>query len=283
MALTIRRLTRSELEIAVGWAETEGWAPGDGDADAFYTTDPEGFLGVFVNNQLVASLSAVVYDRSYGFLGFYMVRPEWRGRGFGLRLWHAGMAYLDGVRTIGLDGVLKQQDVYRRAGFVPAYHTSRYSGVIEAKPVQPSSALGVELLSGFSFDEVLAYDVRHFPVSRRKFLDSWLHYPSHIAYGLRRNGRLAGYGCLRSAAQGLRIGPLFADDADAASALMDALVEAAVGQRLFIDIPEVNRAASSLMSRLGLTPIFETVRMYAGPLPALPRDRIFGVTSLELG
>ena len=33
----------------------------------------------------------------------------------------------------------------------------------------------------------------------------------------------------------------------------------------------------------GLTPVFETARMYRGPAPALPLERIFGITTFELG
>jgi hypothetical protein len=32
-----------------------------------------------------------------------------------------------------------------------------------------------------------------------------------------------------------------------------------------------------------MTAVFETARMYTGQAPALPLDRIFGVTSFELG
>jgi hypothetical protein len=35
--------------------------------------------------------------------------------------------------------------------------------------------------------------------------------------------------------------------------------------------------------RAGLEPVFETARMYAGAPPAIPVDRVYGVTSFELG
>jgi hypothetical protein len=52
---------------------------------------------------------------------------------------------------------------------------------------------------------------------------------------------------------------------------------------IFIDIPEPNRAAIAMARRLGLTPAFETARMYLGAAPQLPLHEIFGVTTLELG
>lgn len=43
----VRRMTRSELNIVISWAESEGWNPGRDDADNFYNTDPQGFLSVY--------------------------------------------------------------------------------------------------------------------------------------------------------------------------------------------------------------------------------------------
>lgn len=34
---------------------------------------------------------------------------------------------------------------------------------------------------------------------------------------------------------------------------------------------------------MGLAPVFETARMYRGAMPRLPLERIFGITSFELG
>jgi hypothetical protein len=41
-----------------------------------------------------------------------IVKPDLRGRGYGLRIWQAGMKRL-GSRVIGLDGVTTQQDNYQ--------------------------------------------------------------------------------------------------------------------------------------------------------------------------
>ena len=38
-----------------------------------------------------------------------------------------------------------------------------------------------------------------------------------------------------------------------------------------------------LVQELGLTQCFETARMYKGPAPRLPLERIFGITTFELG
>jgi hypothetical protein len=39
----------------------------------------------------------------------------------------------------------------------------------------------------------------------------------------------------------------------------------------------------ALTQDLGLSPVFETARMYTGPIPSLQIARVFGVTTFELG
>ena len=58
---------------------------------------------------------------------------------------------------------------------------------------------------------------------------------------------------------------------------------AKAGGEIFLDVPSVNRDAVALAQDLGLTPVFETVRMYTGAIPPLRLERVFGVTTFELG
>ena len=67
----------------------------------------------------------------FAFLGFYIVRPDLRGRGYGLRIWNAAVDHAGG-RTIGLDGVVAQQENYKKSGFRLAYANVRYGGRVPA-------------------------------------------------------------------------------------------------------------------------------------------------------
>lgn len=278
---TIKPMTREDLSLAVDWAAAEGWNPGRHDADCFFATDPSGFLMGWLDEEPIAAISVVKYGSSFGFLGFYIVRPEFRGRGYGWQLWQAGLATLQG-RTVGLDGVVDQQRNYLKSGFQLAYRNIRYEGVGDGASAPTDE--GVVPLSTLPFDQVLAYDRPCFPEDRAAFLRGWLTQPDSTALGLVEARSLVGYGVLRPCRQGCKIGPLFADTpAQAESLFLQLKAQVPAGQPFYLDVPEVNAAAVALAQKYGLTSMFETARMYLPSAPDLPGDRIFGVTTFELG
>ena len=130
-------MTRAEVDLAIEWAAAEGWNPGLHDAQCFHATDPDGFLIAYLGSEPVGCISVVAYDDSFGFLGLYIVRPEFRGKGYGQQLWKAGMPYL-GDRNVGLDGVVAQQENYKKSGFRLAYRNIRYGGIIDLSVIRDS-------------------------------------------------------------------------------------------------------------------------------------------------
>jgi hypothetical protein len=97
------------------------------------------------------------------------------------------------------------------------------------------------------------------------------------------NGAVRGYGVIRACQTGFKIGPLFADSPDIADLLFSALATKVSGQPVFLDCPEPNQAAIHLATRYGLSPVFQTARMYRGTAPDLPLSRMYGITTFELG
>ena len=128
-----------EISIAIDWAAAEGWNPGLADEACFATVDPQGFLIGEIDGAPAATVSCVNYGASFAFLGFYIVREDLRGRGFGLRIWNAAIAHA-GARVIGLDGVVAQQQNYRKSGFELAYANVRYGGTV-APPEAPRAGV----------------------------------------------------------------------------------------------------------------------------------------------
>lgn len=276
--IKVRTMGRRDLELALSWAAAEGWNPGRYDATPFQVADPEGFLMVEARGEPVACISTVRYAPDFAFLGLYITRPEHRGKGFGMTAWRAGMARLGGCR-VGLDGVIAQQANYRKSGFVLAHRNVRYAG--QPPPVAPPAGL-IEL-QAVPFDQLLDYDRPLFPAGRAAFLAAWVGMPEAVGLAALRAGALVGIGLARPCRDGWKIGPLFADGEDIAELLFLGLGARLPGGPIFLDVPEVNRAAVHLAEHYSLAPVFETARMYTGPAPAIDLARIYGITTFELG
>ena len=147
----------------------------------------------------------------------------------------------------------------------------------------PVWSTGIVALTEVPLATVEAYDATVFPGPRTAFLRAWIGSPGHVGCALVRDGRLAGWGVIRPCRKGRKIGPLVADDRDAAEVILSALLARVGGGEIFLDVPCINRDAVALAQDLGLAPVFETARMYTGAIPRLRLERVFGVTTFELG
>lgn len=290
----VKTATREEIALFLEWAASEGWNPGVHDADCFYAADPDRFLIGVLNGEPIASISAVKYGDRFGFIGCYMVKPAFRGRGYGLKIWERAIAHLQG-RVIGLDGVLQQQHNYKKSGFKLAHRNIRYEGKGDALAAERNEKIDSSTgilepearlvpIASLPLETVVEYDSAIFSTARADFLQSWLSKEQHTAIGCVHHQRLVGYGVLRPCQQGYKIGPLFADTAQVAEAIFLALkAQVETGCVFYFDVPEVNLAAIAIARKYKMSVVFETARMYRPTALELPLNRIFGITTFELG
>lgn len=280
--IRIEPLSREGFFVLVDWAKQEGWNPGTHDAEAFWAQDPEGFVGVKHHDALIAGGSIVSYDGDFGFMGFFMVKPEYRGQGLGRKLWthrrDALKARLNPDASIAMDGVVAMQPFYASGGFVHQFADVRYA--LKGRPY----AVNKHILSGIQDEEALrAYDKTCFLVDRTRFLQHWWNQPDGHVFCWLQDDSIQGYATLRDATEGRRIGPLFADTPEIAEALVKACLNAAGDDTVFLDVPVANPSSVALATMLGGDAVFECARMVLGPVPPWPLDRIYGIASFELG
>jgi len=155
-----------EVEIAIDWAAAEGWNPGLHDAECFSIADSTGFLISLLDNEPISTISLVKYGSSFGFIGFYIVKSNYRNQGYGIQMWREGRDRLQ-HRTIGLDGVVAQQPNYPRPGFRLAHRDIRYGGTGGGSC--PNDANLVDWSPG-PFDQIVSYGRAFFPDNRSAFL-----------------------------------------------------------------------------------------------------------------
>lgn len=277
----IRKMHAHEVQLAVDWAAQEGWNPGLNDANCFYQADNNGFFVGEYQGEVIAVGSAVIYDSSFAFCGLYIVKPEYRQRGFGLQLTKARLEYV-GNRNAGIDGVIENISIYERIGYRLAYYQHRFycNAMISDNHISPK----IQDLTTIPLDIVEIYDRQCFPATRTAFLQSWITQPQSLALGFVEDGELKGYAVRRRCLEGYKIAPLFADDRNIAKQLFLALQQDVEGEAIYLDVPELNPAALALAQELQMVEVFATGRMYLKGSPTdIVAEKQFAITSFELG
>lgn len=282
------------------WAKAEGWNPGLHDGAAFGAVDPEGwFAARDDSDEIITTLGVFRYDGSFGFIGLYITRPESRGQGIGRQVWALGREHLADVKCVGLDAVVEREATYATDGFVRSHETTRFVGAVRALQealhhvlvskagtdrqgplyTYNASEVGGENLSKFELEQSL------FPAARADFLEEWIKQPESVALVLTDStGDVQAWGQVRSVIDGMRIGPLFAQNLYQAQYLMSTLIEdMEPDSEIGIDVPKANTEAVSFMTSAGFTPVFTCVRMYLGEPVHLDLSKVFGNTTFELG
>lgn len=279
-AVHIRTATATDVATVVSWAAAEGWDPGVHDAECFYAADSEGFLVAILDGELVGSISAVRYSQDFSFIGLFIVAPDKRGQGIGTLLWQAAMERCDGA-IAGLDGVVAMQAAYAESGFVLAHNNIRHGGIPTPLTLEAHSLITRDVVSPI---DIAALDAECFGDQRPAFLDAWLTQSTARTIAAFDGDDMQGYATLRRTSAGFKFGPVFAQNSTTARVLInDLLASLPANAEVFLDTPETNPAAVAIAYDLGLVPVFETARMYRGGRLRLPIDKIFGITSFELG
>ena len=225
----------------------------------------------------IGCISAVRYSNDYGFIGLFIIEEEFRKQWFGAYLARTALSYL-GKRNIGLDGMPDRIESYERIGFKLAYRILRFEGIAQGKITK-----NLVDANEIPFVDLAKYDTKMFSAERHEFLKCWINQPESSSYCVMKDNTIKGYGVIRKAIDGFKIGPLFADTPEIAETLFIALSSCAPNEKIYIDVPETNKEALALIKRFRMQMSFESVRMYSKKQPSFPVRNVYGITSSELG
>ena len=289
--LRIKELEPQQIPLITQWARDEGFAPGVGDVEIYRHTDRQGVWIGWLGSKPVGCIAGVKYNLEYGFVGLYIVIPEHRGQGHGQALWKHALNHLSDVSCIGLEAVQSRIADYSAWGFDVSSPTTRWqfinSNPVNQTPIPLPDGMSIRSGDHIASAAVQMYDAQRELSPRPHFLADWLSHPAGEVLTLSdQEGGCHGFArirpCLLRQGQGWRIGPLLADTAEMAAALLQSFLQHYSGVML-IDTPGINPRAADLMKQLGFEYQTQTMRMYRGLLPTVSMDEVFALACLELG
>ena len=273
----------------------EGWRPAIDDHEVYFATDPTGFFVGEVDGKIVCCKSIVKYGEDVAFGGYYIVEKPYRGKGYGLAMYDYTF---DRNRNLGIDGVLENIPLYEKWGFKSTWINRRMLFDVShcathLDTFNPSAGVLVQPAKQVDLDLLSAYDTAAFGAPHDLYLKALLKAQNAINLAATNSsGDIIGFVSVRRTIleeDGWKIGPLFADDSQIARTLLKHLYkelakEVSKRKVATMDIPaDINPESMALAEELKATFLSDLSRMFTkGPLD-IPKKKIFGFTSAELG
>lgn len=205
---------------------------------------------------------------SVGWIGNLVVHPGHRGVGIGAALMRRAMDHLicSGATSIRLDAVEKAIPLYERLGFRAEYASLRYSGVGEA--YDPPD---VEEMCEHHLEGVLDLDARYFGADRERMLRRVQEdFPEYCFVAI-REGVVGGFIMAKRGENNVRIGPWMCEASrpELAGGLLERMMDAATGEKLWVGVPERNKASAEILAAHGFISLHSSLRMCYGECSTL--------------
>jgi ribosomal protein S18 acetylase RimI-like enzyme len=256
----IRPMTAADVPLGLRLSQEAGWNQVLADWQRFLALQPDGgFVAEW--NGLPAGTTTTCIFGSIAWIAMVLVKKSYRGRGIGTALMEHALRHLDerGTITVRLDATPLGQPVYERLGFVEQFRLARYEGVLGEAQAMPAgdSALPEH------WEALAALDRAVTNTDRSRFLMRlFAEQPQNVRY-VRRGGHIVGFMMARPGAKAMMLGPCIGTPETAGLLFADA-VQRYAGQRVFVDVPLLNPAATRLVEDQGLTVQRHLTRMCRG-------------------
>ncbi|MEG9862497.1 MAG: GNAT family N-acetyltransferase [Parvularculales bacterium] len=272
--VTMNTASADDMKTIVEFSRAEGWNPGKDDAIIFRATDPKGFYVAKHKGEVIASISVVNHNDTFAYMGFYICRPDYRGKGIGMALWNHAIKWA-GTRDIGLDGVREQEANYVKSGFVKVMDSCRYEGQLAGRG-HPD----IRLAGDDDIDDLIEMDAAANGVRRSVFVQVWTASTPDRKTVMFDDG--SGFATIRACQNGVKIGPVICDDVNKAMMLVEACLDLMPSDPVIIDVPEENTAMIKTLTGKGFSETFVAARMYRGKVPQIS-PRLHAIAGMELG
>jgi GNAT superfamily N-acetyltransferase len=276
-------MTRADIPAGMRLKDLAGWNQTAADWERFLDASPLGCFVAESDGEVCGTVTTIVYESRFAWVGMVLVDPKHRGQGIGTGLLHQGIGYLDslGIATIKLDATPEGKPIYQKLGFVTEYEIERWVlNAAERQTKRESSELRV--IESAGLEEILAVDRGAFGAERSALLRS-LH-RSAPEFTLSGQGALVGYMLGRHGSRADHLGPWMARSEAVAQQLLAAFLARSGRKTIFVDCMKSNPFAERLVQSEGFKFSRPLTRMYRGTNKFPGQPELFcGILGPEFG
>lgn len=264
-----RLMTSGDVSLGMRLKEQAGWNQTEADWHRCLNLQPDGCFVAEREGVAVGTVTTCIFG-TIAWIAMVLVEAAARGQGIGRTLLDHALAFLDGrgIPTVRLDATPLGRPLYEKRGFVEEYTLTRFEGVAPLIGASADVRDKVALLAmrPEHQERVIRFDRRITGTNRAELLRH-LYAETPSAWQLAMRGEeLLGFTAARAGSRAWQIGPCMAT-AEAGPFLLTEALARREGQRVFLDVPEDNRAAVAAVTEAALAPQRPLYRMCRGPKP----------------
>ena len=259
--LTLRKMSVEDIPAGLRLCRASGWNQVAEDWQAFLTWPGSGGFLAESEDRIVGTV-ALVRHEPLVWIAMMLVDPDHWREGVGTRLMEIVLDAAGGAECIGLDATPAGEPLYCRFGFVNDRRLIRMKASIAAVP--ELSAI-VRRMNRADLSAILQRDREVFGADRGALL-KWLFDRSPECAWIAEEGQTPrGYAFGRPGYLYHQIGPVVAEDAETARALVAGCCSRLSGRKVVIDTARFSAGWMHSLASLGFVEERPFVRMFRQP------------------
>jgi GNAT superfamily N-acetyltransferase len=275
----LRLMTAADIPRAMLLKQAAGWNQTEHDWLRVLDLEPDGCFCIEHDGRVIATATAISYDRNLAWIGMVLTHPEYRGQGMASQLMRRALEFLDGRQEqwIKLDATAMGSPLYRKLGFVDECPVERWL----REPRELQAPVPIPLRTVQSYQPDAAMDLRAFGADRSRLLSRLATVESASIPG-------SGYAMGRLGANASYFGPCVSLNAETAESLLLWFLDGHSTEPVMWDLLPDNREAVQLAQRFGFARVRQLVRM-ARPATGAPEElstnvqQTYAIAGFEFG
>jgi predicted N-acetyltransferase YhbS len=283
--IEIRLLAERDVAEAMRLKEAAGWNQTEEDWLRLLRLAPRGCFAATAGGRVVATTTTTAYGRALAWVGMVLVDPRFRRKRIATALVRAALENLEaeGVKAVKLDATPEGAPVYESLGFEAELRIERWAGT--AGGCTSESVAQADTTPPQLFEQLLEFDRRAFGADRSELIrilsDEACVAPSVSVGG---DGRLRGYALARRGSQAAYVGPVVAEEAEAAALVLGEVLGRLGTGQVYIDLNTTFEGGARELTARGFTKQRELIRMRRGERTSAGTSRsIFAIAGPEVG
>ena len=275
MLSLVRYMTEEDLPAIGQMVSGEGWIFDLAEFRMFIEFNPFGCFVYVKDKKVVGSIMTFRHTKS-AWIGNFIVSKEHRGEGIGKKLLSCAINYLDKKKKeqIYLNAAYKAANLHEKFGFRKVIPVNRWQGEVteSINNIENLQETIFDTLGFVKLDSFLWKDERFCLISQLSFLRhsrSYFEPPGFLMYG--------------NVGDIITIGPweVKSENNDIAEKLFISVLSSLKSKnRIFLDVPSVNKKAASILIKYKFKIIGSTLFMCRGKLPKIHFDEIFSFATM---